>query len=125
LRQDSIGARIGSVVNEERDKMKRRFIGPIAVAAMAIGIAAVGFGVGQAPAADGEAAIPYLWQNCTHVHTKYRHGVGKVGAHDRTSGTPVTTFYRSTRLYNRAMSYNRERGYNLDRDHDGIACEKR
>ena len=40
-------------------------------------------------------------------------------------GTPVTTFYSSTRLYNIAMSYNRERGHNLDRDHDGIACEKR
>jgi Excalibur calcium-binding domain len=49
----------------------------------------------------------------------------KVGAHDRTTGTPVTTFYRSTRLYNIAMSYNGQRGYNLDRDHDGIACEKR
>jgi hypothetical protein len=125
LSLDSIGATIGSVVNEERDKMKLRFIGPIAAAATAIGIAAVGLGAGQAPAANGEAAIPYLWQNCTHVHTKYRHGVGKVGAHDRTSGTPVTTFYRSTRLYNIAMSYNSARGYNLDRDHDGIACEKR
>ena len=78
---------------------------------------------GLSPAATG--TIPYLWKNCTHVHTKYRHGVGKRYAHDRTSGTPVTNFYRSTRLYNIAMSYNRERGYNLDRDHDGIACEKR
>jgi hypothetical protein len=105
--------------------MKRQFIGPIAAGLTAIGIAAVGFGAGQAPAANSEAAIPYLWQNCTHVHTKYRHGVGKVGAHDRTTGTPVATFYRSTRLYNIAMSYNSQRGYNLDRDRDGIACEKR
>jgi hypothetical protein len=105
--------------------MKRKFSCAIAATVAAIGIAAVGFGVGQAPAATGAAEIPYLWQNCTHVHTKYRHGVGKVGAHDRTSGTPVTTFYRSTRLYNIAMSYNSARGYNLDRDHDGIACEKR
>jgi Excalibur calcium-binding domain len=37
----------------------------------------------------------------------------------------VTTFKRSTRLYNLAMSYNSQRHYNLDRDHDGIACEKR
>jgi hypothetical protein len=94
-------------------------------AIVAVGMAAVGLGAGQAPAATHAAAIPYLWQNCTHVHTKYRHGVGKVGAHDRTTGTPVTTFYRSTRLYNSAMSYNSARGYNLDRDHDGIACEKR
>jgi hypothetical protein len=65
---------------------------------------------------------PYLWKNCTHVHTKYRHGVGKLHAHDHTaSGTnPVTNFYRSTRLYNIAMSYNR----GLDRDKDGIACEQ-
>jgi Excalibur calcium-binding domain len=105
--------------------MKRKFLAAVTVAVAAIAIAALSFGVGQAPAAGGVAAIPYLWQNCTHVHTKYRHGAGKVGAHDRTSGTPVTTFYRSTRFYNIAMSYNSARGYNLDRDHDGIACEKR
>jgi hypothetical protein len=113
------------VVNEERKEMKHKFLDAMVVVIAAIGMAAVGLGVGQAPAATNAAAIPYLWQNCTHVHTKYRHGVGKAGAHDKTSGTPVTTFYRSTRLYNRAMSYNGERGYNLDRDHDGIACEKR
>jgi Excalibur calcium-binding domain len=55
--------------------------------------------------------------NCTAMHVKYRHGIGKVGAHDHTSGVPVTNFYRSNRLYylNRG----------LDRDKDGIACEKR
>src|SRR5436190_7123586 len=104
--------------------MKQRFLAAIA-AAIALCMAAVGLGIAQAPAATNAATIPYLWQNCTHVHTKYRHGVGKVGAHDRTTGTPVTTFYRSTRLYNIAASYNSARGYNLDRDHDGIACEKR
>lgn len=39
---------------------------------------------------------------------------------DHTSGTPVTNFKRSTKLYELAMSYNR----GLDRDKDGIACEK-
>jgi hypothetical protein len=104
--------------------MNRRF--PVAAtAAVAAAVAgAIVLGNASAPAA-ATSAIPYLWQNCTHVHTKYRHGVGKVGAHDRTSATPVTTFYRSTRLYNIAMSYNRARGYNLDGDRDGIACEKR
>jgi hypothetical protein len=43
-----------------------------------------------------------------------------VGAHDKTTGTPVTNFKRSNLLHRRAMSYNR----GLDRDHDGIACEK-
>ena len=51
---------------------------------------------------------------------KYRHGVGRVGARDKTSGTPVTTFRRSNFLYKTAMRYNR----GLDRDKDGIACEK-
>jgi hypothetical protein len=49
----------------------------------------------------------------------------KISLGPRVDETPVTTFKRSTRLYNIAMSYNSQRGYNLDRDHDGIACEKR
>ena len=105
--------------------MKRSYLGVAVAVPVVIVLAAVGSSVGQAPAATGAAAIPYLWQTCTHVHTKYRHGVGKLGAHDRTTGTPVTTFYRSTRLYTIAKSYNVARGYDLDRDHDGIACEKR
>jgi hypothetical protein len=96
----------------------RRIVLTLAVVAAG----AIASSVASVPAATG--TIPYLWKNCTHVHMKYRHGVGKRYAHDRTSGTPVTNFYRSTRLYNIAMSYNRERGYNLDRDRDGIACEK-
>ena len=35
---------------------------------------AIVLGVASAPAATSR--IPYVWQNCTHVHTKYRHGVG-------------------------------------------------
>jgi hypothetical protein len=65
-------------------------------------------------------AIPPLWSNCKHVNARYRHGVGEVGAHDKTSGTPVTNFYRSTRLYRIAIHYNS----GLGRDKDGIACEK-
>jgi hypothetical protein len=99
--------------------MRHRFLATVAAAVAAV-VAGVVLGVAAMPAA-ATSAVPYLWQNCTHVHTKYRHGVGKVGAHDRTSGTPVTTFYRSTRLYNIAMRYNRD----LDRDRDGIACAKR
>ena len=55
------------------------------------------------------------YANCTAMHVKYRHGIGKVGAHDHTSGVPVTNFYRSNRLYYLNRS--------LDRDKDGIACE--
>jgi hypothetical protein len=51
---------------------------------------------------------------------KYHHGVGKYGAHDMTSGVPVTNFFHSNHGYALAMKYNR----GLDRDKDGIACEK-
>jgi Excalibur calcium-binding domain len=71
-------------------------------------------------AGASQARIPAKWKNCTVVNRRYPHGVGKAHAHDKTTGTPVTTFKRSTKLYNQAMSYNR----GLDRDHDGIACEK-
>jgi len=64
--------------------------------------------------------IPYKWKNCTVVNKRYPHGVGKLRAHDKTTGDPVTNFKRSTTLYLTAMRYNR----GLDRDKDGIACEK-
>lgn len=74
-------------------------------------------------AVQGSARIPRLYRSCTNFNLKYRHGVGRVGAHDitRSGSDPVTTFRRSNRLYRIAMSYNR----GLDRDHDKIACEKR
>jgi hypothetical protein len=71
--------------------------------------------VGTAPPAE---AGP--WANCTTVHHRYPHGVGRNHAHDHTSGTPVTNFKHSTRSYRIAMRHNRD----LDRDRDGIACEQ-
>jgi hypothetical protein len=65
--------------------------------------------------------MPVLYSNCTHLNKKYRHGLGKRLARDKTSGEPVTNFYRSTRLYNVAIGWNKR----LDGDKDGIACEKR
>jgi Excalibur calcium-binding domain len=67
------------------------------------------------------AVIPRLYKNCTNFNKRYPHGVGRRLARDKTSGTPVRTFLRSTLIYRRAMSYNS----GLDRDKDGIACEKR
>jgi hypothetical protein len=81
-----------------------------------LGACALAFGV----SASADARIPSLWQNCKHVNARYLHGVGKLKAHDATTGDPVTNFKRSTRLYLLAMRYNR----GLDRDKDGIACEK-
>jgi hypothetical protein len=73
-----------------------------------------------APFASAASEVPAPWKNCTQVNKRYRHGVGRVGARDKTSGTPITTFRRSNFLYKTAMRYNR----GLDRDKDGIACEK-
>jgi hypothetical protein len=76
--------------------------------------------LGGASSAVAAQAVPGPWKNCTRVNQRYPHGVGKVGARDRTSGTPVVTFKRNNFLYRTAMRYNR----GLDRDRDGIACEK-
>jgi hypothetical protein len=59
--------------------------------------------------------------NCTNLNKKWPHGVGLAKAKDRTSGTPVTNFYRNTTAYRAADSHNGT----LDADNDGIACEKR
>jgi hypothetical protein len=98
---------------------------PMAVAAFVLpagGLAAAPglVSVGQS-AAPG--AVSSIWKNCTSVHTRYAHGVGRLNARDHTrSGTGgVTTFKRSTLLYNTAMRSNS----GLDGDKDGVACEKR
>jgi hypothetical protein len=73
------------------------------------------------PTSVANGGATSLWANCTAVHARYPHGVGRAGAHDhtRTGRNPVTNFYRSTRLYNTAMRVNSD----LDRDRDGVACE--
>jgi hypothetical protein len=65
------------------------------------------------------APIPPPFRSCKQLHATYPHGVGKVGARDRTRGKPVRTFTRSNRVYALAVRYNR----GLDGDQDGIACE--
>jgi hypothetical protein len=83
-------------------------------------VAALGAAVLVGPA-TARAVMPPLYKNCTNLNKKYAHGVGKVGARDKTSGTPVTNFKRSNPIFRTAMSYNK----GLDRDNDGIACEKK
>jgi len=75
--------------------------------------AALLLGVGAAPS-HGAAKT---FKNCTAMNKVYPHGVGRSGARDKTSGTPVTTFKVSSSIY----AANR----GSDRDKDGIACEKR
>jgi Excalibur calcium-binding domain len=57
-----------------------------------------------------------VYANCDAMHTVFPHGVGRVGAKDHTTGTPVTTFYVSNSIYNANPG--------RDADKDGIACEK-
>jgi hypothetical protein len=66
-------------------------------------------------AAPAEAKAARHFANCDAMHRVYPHGVGRPGARDHTSGTPVTTFKRSIPLYNANTA--------SDRDKDGIACE--
>ncbi len=104
--------------------MRKLIITATAIAALAIPTAAMA----AAPDASAQphgtnavSAMPPFYKNCSNLNAKYPHGVGKAKAVDRSeSGDPVTTFKRSTALYNKAMSYNR----GLDRDKDGVACEK-
>ena len=66
---------------------------------------------------DTATATAKVYPNCKALNSVYRHGVGRVGARDKTkSGDPVTNFKRSNRLY-------RQNGAR-DRDKDGVACEK-
>jgi hypothetical protein len=69
-----------------------------------------------APATQA-AATAKTYKNCTALNKVYPHGVGRVGAHDKTSsGSPVTNFKRKNAVYNANTK--------SDRDHDKIACEK-
>jgi hypothetical protein len=62
-------------------------------------------------------AAAKTYKNCTELQKVYKHGVGKKGAKDKTSGKPVTTFTVNTAVY--------KANTKSDRDKDGIACEKR
>ena len=86
--------------------------------AVALGVVVTTLTIG---ATTSPADASSTWKNCTNVHKKYPHGVGRRYAHDHvTSGTPVTNFKHSNRLYRIAMNHNK----GLDRDNDKIACEK-
>jgi hypothetical protein len=87
-----------------------------ASAVLAVGVIVCG----GTPFATAAHAVSAPWKNCTQVNKRYPHGVGKVRARDKTSGTPVANFKRSNALFITAMRNN----MGLDRDKDGIACEK-
>jgi Excalibur calcium-binding domain len=72
--------------------------------------------VAKADSPNAGTALPRRYRNCKALNRRYRHGVGRRGARDKTSDEPVTTFLRNNRLY--------ERNRHLGRDKDRIACEK-
>lgn len=67
-----------------------------------------------------EAHTTGIHDNCTNLNNTYPHGVGTRHARDQTSGTPVTSFKRSNRIYWAAENHNGT----LDADNDHIACEQ-
>jgi hypothetical protein len=75
------------------------------------------FGAVTLSVATSADAAPVKYKNCTALNAVYKHGVGKKGAKDHTTGKPVTTFRVDNALYTVNNA--------LDRDKDGIACEKK
>ena len=101
----------------------------------AAALAAVGFSLATSSAApQGSALAPSTasaavktYKNCASLNKVYKHGVGRQGAVDKTSGIRVRNFYHNTTLYLANNGPHRAGGkeYDLDRDNDGIACEAR
>jgi Excalibur calcium-binding domain len=91
-----------------------RHLGLTATVLLATAVVSFG-GAGLALASSNGQDIRY--KNCTALNKRWPYGVGRWGARDRTSGTPVTNFKRSNILY--------RQNSHLDRDKDRVACEKR
>ncbi len=91
-----------------------------------VALAVTGGLLGAGLATPAEAAKAKSYTNCAALNKVYPHGVGKSGAKDKTSGTRVTNFKKSTTIYKFNDGKSRKAGErDLDRDNDGIACEKR
>ena len=88
---------------------------PLVILALAVAAVAVPANAAQ----HTTTVVTATTVTCKTVNAKYRHGVGRPGAHDKTKSKkgPVTNFTRNKTVY---LKYKR-----LDRDRDGIACEKR
>ena len=89
----------------------------LTVAPLAAASAAAEATAATSPAASTATKV-VAYSNCTALRKRFPHGVGRVGARDKTSSCyKVTNFYRSNAWY--------AKNTRLDRDKDGIACEKR
>jgi Excalibur calcium-binding domain len=96
--------------------MTRGVQGTLAVGALAGAMAALLLASPAGASVARATATAKEFRNCTALNRVYPHGVGRVGARDRTSGTPVRNFKRSNLLYRQNSK--------SDRDKDGVACEK-
>ena len=104
-------------VRTKKGVAMRRTFPLVLVAAGAIAV-----GVAEAPAATSYVG-PAIWKNCTNVHKRYPHGVGKLRATRSSAGQHRArddVQAQHTALQH-AMRYNKR----LDADKDGVACEKR
>jgi len=70
---------------------------PRRAASTVLGLA-IAISATQLPITDASAVTVRTFANCTAMHRVYKHGVGRRNAHDHTSGTPVTNFYRNQLL---------------------------
>ncbi|RIJ77272.1 calcium-binding protein [Nakamurella silvestris] len=80
----------------------------------------ISVGTVAAPVAEAAAVKPRVFATCKEMNKVYPHGVGKVGAKDKSKSKnprPVTNFKRDNALYKANVK--------RDADKDGIACEKR
>jgi hypothetical protein len=102
------GTYVEGLTTELGDNVKK-FIVAAALTAIAPLIAT------STPAEADAAHYAPSFANCTAMHKVFPHGVGLFGAHDHTSGVPVTNFARRPKIY-RANTKS-------DADHDHIACE--
>jgi len=71
----------------------------------------------MSPAISDAAPAPRSFKNCTEMNKMFPHGVARVGATDKTTGSKVTNFVVKPKWYQLNKS--------KDRDGDGVACEKK
>ena len=90
--------------------------GTLAAGALCGALTALAFASPAGAGVERATATAKEFRNCTALNRVYPHGVGRVGARDKTSGTPVRNFKRSNVVYRQNKK--------SDRDGDGIACEK-
>lgn len=102
----------------------------VVIALAATGLVAAGAPAGaatatSAPGVVGATTTPAatkrpvkVYKNCAALNRDYPHGVGRPGARDKTSRTPVKNFTVDRAVYTANAKHR-------DADRDGIACEKR